>query len=1199
MPSGFRRFVLCAALVSLLLGSFAPSVTAAEPDQAGATSAERLSPTVGPKVKSRESEPVRDLPKATSNPGRSARDLQSTSTGLDVPNTNVKDPVGQFSDAGTLALTELGNPIVNVNGLGGANPNDTTGDVGPNHYVQAINSQVRITDKQGVLAAGGGPFNLGTFWQNNDGIVDPCEGNAGDPQVLYDNLADRWLVAQFAQTQFLCIAISQTADPTGTYHQYVFTVDRFPDYFKVGAWPDGYYVSANYNGPNAAMALVLDRANMLNGNPAGSVEFEAPSVTGNLDVLLPSDVDGQTNPAPGTPNYMYRQVDGDILGGADRLEIWEFQVNWITPALSTFALTQNIATAPFDSTTCGFGFPPTCIPQPGTAVLLDSIPYWGMARFPYRNFGDHEVMAGNFTVDANGADGVGIRWFILERSGGGAWAVANEGTYAPQPTGAPVFVHRWMGSLAMDRFENLALGHTRSSGQNISPTVTGNPSAMYTGRLADDPLGLLPQPEITIQPGAGTIGGNRWGDYYSMTVDPVDDCTFWYTGDFATAAGVRQSAIASFRFADCATDLEITKTVSPAHPVAGQEIVYTITVTNDGPIAAQNVIVEDDLPVEVNYLADTDTCSGVAVGDTGTLTCELGTIEAGASKAFEIKVSIDPDLGGATSITNTATVTSDANESDPADNTIALTHLGNELADVRVTKLCKPDTEPAPAGTNGICSIFVNNDGPSAARNVTLTDTHVSDGPFTLATSSPGCAAGATVVTCNLGTIQPGGTVQVDVTVSSSADVDVNDVAKVTSATPDPAPGNNEAVAGLSFDASADLLITKSGPATATPGDEFTYTLGVDNLGPSTAENVIVTDELPADVDFVSADADVGTFTEVDGTVTWNLGNVAVADPVLELDITVFVHPDATDPLVNSAAVTSSTSDPNTGNNLAIWTVNLEPDANLTLTKTDSPDPVTAGDDLTYTLTVGNSGPSTAVDVVVTDTIPAQTTFVSAVGGTGTTACAEIQIGVVSCEVGNLDPGETETIFITVHVAADTPDGTILHNEAEATSPTDPDGAQASADTTVVTEADLWMEKTGTAVAGNPSGALVYTLTVHNHPGSAPDDTPTSGAGGPSDAQDVVVSDPLPLTPKKLKVQFLSPGCTYSEGSHTVTCSTSTVPFGTSVVFEFQVQIQGSNGTITNTATVASSTPDPVASNNSDTTNNVVQGGTGKGKKPN
>ena len=224
--------------------------------------------------------------------------------------------------------------------------------------------------------------------------------------------------------------------------------------------------------------------------------------------------------------------------------------------------------------------------------------------------------------------------------------------------------------------------------------------------------------------------------------------------------------------------------------------------------------------------------------------------------------------------------------------------------------------------------------------------------------------------------------------------------------TPDPNPGNNEASAGLSFDASADLSITKTGPATAVAGTPFTYTLTVDNAGPSTATNVIVTDELPDDVDFVSAVASSGTFTAVAGTVTWNLGTVAVADPPRTLQITVFVHPDAASPLVNNAAVSSTTSDPNTANNLATWTVALTAEAGLTLTKTDSPDPVTAGSNLTYTLKVTNGGPSTAVDVVVTDTLPAGTTLVSAVGGTGTTACAEVALGIVSLRVGDLDPGE-------------------------------------------------------------------------------------------------------------------------------------------------------------------------------------------------
>ena len=1201
---GTRRW-LAMAMATLLLAASVPSAVAAQPD--GGSSPGVRGPFIGEKVKPKLSKAVRDLPPVPAGTSK-GNPLLSTSSVDTSTVSGVVDPVAQFSDDG-FALTELGNPIVNQPGQGGGNPNDTNGDVGPNDYVQMINSQFRIFDKQG--APRGPAAAISTLWTSvNPADTSECATqNIGDPIVLYDNLADRWLLSQFARDLgtptdgFICIAISQTANPTGQYHLYQFGTARFPDYYKIGAWPDGYYASANLNGPNEAMAIVFDRANMLNGNPAGTIEFAAPSVTANFDALMPSDVDGMNNPPPGTPNFMYRQLDPGVMavGGVDRLQIWEFHADWVVPGNSTFINTIDIPTAPFDLSTCGFVFPSDCVPQPGTAQLITAIPFVGMYRFPYRNYGDREVLAGNFTVDANGADGVGIRWFTLERTGGGAWAIDTQGTYAPQPVGAPAFVHRWMGSVAMDRFGNLALGHSRSSAQDFAGAGTGNPSAMYTGRLADDPNGLLPQPEITIQQGQGVTGSDRWGDYYTMTVDPVDDCTFWYTGDATAANGSRQSRIASFRFADCATDLEIGKTVSPAHPVAGQEIVYTITVTNDGPIAAQNVVVTDTLPAEVNYLTDTDTCTGVAVGATGTLTCPLGTIGAGETRVFEIKVSIDPDLGGATSITNTVSVTSGANESDPTDNTFGLTHLVNESADVRVAKFCKPDTEPAPAGTSGVCTMFVTNDGPSEARDVELVDTHVSDGAFTLGpvtTSTGSCVIAVDTVTCDLGDILPGETERVDVRVTSNDDVDVDDLAIVTSATPDPATANNQAEAGLSFDASADLSITKTGPPTATAGTQFAYTLSVDNAGPSTATNVVVSDELPDDVDFVSAVASVGSFTAVAGTITWNLGNVAPADPIRTLVITVKVHPDAVDPLVNSANVTSTTSDPNTANNQATWTVGLDAVAGLTLSKTDSPDPVTAGANLTYTLTVGNGGPSTAVDVVVTDTLPAGTTLVSAVGGTGSTVCAEVALGIVSCEVGDLDPGETETIFITVKVDPSVPDGTVLHNTAVATSPTDPDGASAFADTTVVARADLWMEKTGERTAGNPSGALTYRLTVHNHPGSAPDDTPTSGAGGPSDAQNVVVVDTLPLNNKKLIVQFLSPGCTYNAATHQVTCTAPTVPFGTSATFEIQVQIKGSVGTITNRATVTSSTPDPVAGNNTDTVNNVVQGSTGKGPKP-
>jgi uncharacterized repeat protein (TIGR01451 family) len=432
------------------------------------------------------------------------------------------------------------------------------------------------------------------------------------------------------------------------------------------------------------------------------------------------------------------------------------------------------------------------------------------------------------------------------------------------------------------------------------------------------------------------------------------------------------------------------------------------------------------------------------------------------------------------------------------------------------------------------------------------------------------------------------------VNITSPNGVDVNDVARAQSPTFDPDINNNQATSGLSFSASADLSITKSGPASVTAGNQLTFVLTVDNAGPSDASAVAVTDTLPPGVSFVSATVSVGTFTHVAGVVTWSLGNVAVADPPRTIQITVLVLPPTTGQLVNSASVTSATADPNSANNLASWTTAVNVVGTLTLTKIDSPDPVVAGSNLSYTIVVGNSGPSTATDVVVSDTLPAGTSYVSAFGAN----CAQILPGVIRCEVGSLDPGQSRTIILTVHVLPSVPHGTTLTNIVVATSPTDPDGAQASAETTVITSADLWMEKTGTASAGNPSGALTYTLTVHNRPGFAADDTPTSGAGGPSDAQNVVVTDPLPLDKKKMVVQFLSPGCSYNSGAHTVTCTTATVPFGTSATFEIQVAIKGSVGSITNTATLSSATPDPVPTNNADAVTNVVQGSTGKGKNP-
>ncbi len=271
-----------------------------------------------------------------------------------------------------------------------------------------------------------------------------------------------------------------------------------------------------------------------------------------FQALTPSDLDGDNSLLNGAPNYYMRHRDdeahnpGSNNPAEDYLEIWEFDVDWVTPANSTYTQTANIAVSEFDSGLCGF-FAFNCFPQPGTGVTLDPLREVIMWRLAYRNFGTHEVLVGNFVTDVTGTDVGGIRWFELRRqaAGGGVWTLHQEGTHAP---GGPT-LNNWMGSIAMDGAGNIALGY------NVVDSST-YPGLRYTGRLSTDTLGLMTVGTPTIVSGGGSNGSNRYGDYNALTLDPVDDCTFWFTGEYnpTTAWGTR---IATFRFDRCPIDLEI------------------------------------------------------------------------------------------------------------------------------------------------------------------------------------------------------------------------------------------------------------------------------------------------------------------------------------------------------------------------------------------------------------------------------------------------------------------------------------------------------------------------------------------------------------------------------------------------------------------------------------------------------------------
>jgi hypothetical protein len=459
------------------------------------------------------------------------------------------DPAAQLQPGDV----DMPSPIMNFEGLDnstGVLPPDTDGQIGPDHYVQIINATVVGIYDKNTGALNHPPFLLGDLWP----ALDPCNANNGDPIVLYDQLADRWLLTQFALPIpfYECIAVSKTGVPTNNpndWYMYSFLVhgSKLNDYPKLGVWPDGYYMSANQftAGWAGAGVWVFDRDAMLNGAPTSFQYFDLAGVDINYGSLLPSNLMGNSLPPPGAPNY-FMSVDMDWGGPDDVMHIFEFHTDWTVPANSTFSLVSEPVVAPFDWDLCP-NLREQCIHQPDGAPQLEALNDRLMMHLWYRNFGDHESLVVNHTVDVDGNGRAGIRWY--EFRGGSVDTTLADATIHQQGTYAPADGHhRWMGSIAMDGFGNMALGYSVSS-------TSLYPSIRYTGRLAGDPLGTMPQAEGEIIAGSGvqTHSAARWGDYSAMSVDPVNDCTFWYTQEYIETTGPApwQTRVASFQYEGC------------------------------------------------------------------------------------------------------------------------------------------------------------------------------------------------------------------------------------------------------------------------------------------------------------------------------------------------------------------------------------------------------------------------------------------------------------------------------------------------------------------------------------------------------------------------------------------------------------------------------------------------------------------------
>ena len=512
---------------------------------------------------------------------------------------------------------------ISINESGGATPPDPSGAVGPNHYINAVNSVLKIFDKSGNLLVG--PTALGSFLGNGT--------NGGDPIIMYDHLADRFFVSQFGSANnSLVLGVSETSDPTGAYFVYEFVFDNFPDYPHYSVWHDGYYLTANKSGE---VVYVLERDVILNGGEDPQiVGFSPPGLVfnpGTVKSLATSNMLGSDYPE-NSPGYItYLQDDGwDESVTFDHLKIWEVNIDWVSATNSTISDPIEVPLNAFDSVFAPFGSGD--LVQPETGQKIDMI--GGIISYAanYRMFENHNSWVITFNVDVDGNDTAGIRWVELRNNTTDAWTVYQEGTYAPDDGNS-----RFMGSSAIDIQGNIGLGF------NIgSPTLPVGIS--YTGRYESDPLGEMTQTEMVIVDGVGVqTYSNRFGDYSHLTMDP-DGFTFWHTAEYFKLTNEWQSRIGSFRLsAGFENDLSVADIINLENDIFTNSEPIEVKIRNLG---TEN---QSDFPIELYLDGDlvaTETFSEtINVGEVAEYrfdqTLDLST--QGQTYNIRVKVILDTD----------------------------------------------------------------------------------------------------------------------------------------------------------------------------------------------------------------------------------------------------------------------------------------------------------------------------------------------------------------------------------------------------------------------------------------------------------------------------------------------------------------------------------------------------------------------------
>ena len=573
-------------------------------------------------------------------------------------------------------------------------PPDTNGAVGLTQYVQWVNTSFAVFNKAtGALIKG--PVAGNSLWA---GFGGGCQtNNDGDPIVMYDKQANRWVFAQFSVSttpDLQCVAVSTTSDATGTFNRYSFQYSTFDDYPKMGVWPDAYYATFNMfsNTTNAFVGADLcayDRTAMLNGQPATQVCFQQGSSVGGV---LPADLDGTTAPPAGSPEFL-------LFFGSNNVNLFKFHVNFATPSASTLTGPTAIPVAAF-TPVCSGG---TCIPQAGTTNKLDSLADRLMYRLAYRNFGDHESLVVNHSVTAG--TGGGVRWYEIQNPNGTP-VLAQQSTFAPDSS------FRWMGSIAMDKSGDIGLGYSVSSSSL-------NPGIRFTGRTPSDPASTL-EAEATIINGTGSQTGTltRWGDYSSLQVDPSDDCTFWYTTEYLKASGTFNwnTRIANFKFPSCggAADYSLSASPSSLTITQGASGSSTVTVNPINGFTGSVSLSASGLPSGVTATFGTNPTTSTSVltltasvtATTGTSTVTItgtsGTTTHTTTISLTVNAQAAPDFSLSASSTSVAVTRGGSGSS-----TITVNKLNGFTGSVSLSASGLPAGVTANFGTNPTTSTSV------------------------------------------------------------------------------------------------------------------------------------------------------------------------------------------------------------------------------------------------------------------------------------------------------------------------------------------------------------------------------------------------------------------------------------------------------------------------------------------------------------